>query len=169
MCELYPVMCSGDFFIVAPAFYEVIELKKKKKKKKKKSWQNVRCGRGKTINLFSYFRFPIFLHQNPVVILYARILLQNLLCSYWVLNCILSYGLLGMLPPGRELWLMAFHKLFPITFEKMFFRLRDRSTEFLVGWSLELLTEVKTDIVSSTVLSSALRLQNKVAEMLESI
>lgn len=29
-------MCSGDFFIVAPAFYEVIELKKKKEEKEKK-------------------------------------------------------------------------------------------------------------------------------------
>lgn len=45
-----------DFFILAPVFYEVIEFKK--------SWQKVWYGRRETINLFSYFLFPIFLSSE---------------------------------------------------------------------------------------------------------
>lgn len=67
LCNVLGSIGFRDFFIVAPALYKVME-----PKKKKKSWQKVRCGRGETINLFSYFLFPIFAPQNPVVNLLCR-------------------------------------------------------------------------------------------------
>ena len=66
-CNVLGRIGFRDFFIVAPALYKVME-----PKKKKKSWQKVRCGRGETINLFSYFLFTIFAPQNPVVNLLCR-------------------------------------------------------------------------------------------------
>lgn len=68
-CNVFGSIGFRDFFIVAPAFYEVIELKKKKQIGKKSDVAEV-----KTINLFSYFLFPIFFSQNPVVILHTHIL-----------------------------------------------------------------------------------------------
>lgn len=73
-----------------------------------------------------------------------------------------------MLAPKRELELIACHQSSLITFEKMFFRLRDSRMAFPVELRLDVLTVVKND-VSPTFLSSSLRPQNTVAERLEPI
>ena len=66
-CNVLGSMSFRDFFIVAPTFYEVIELTKKSLGKNQ-MWERW----GETIHLFSYFLFPIFIPQNPVVVLHSH-------------------------------------------------------------------------------------------------
>lgn len=47
-----------DFFIVAPAFYEVIELEKKKRKRKKNLGKKSDVAEVKPLTFFPTFAFP---------------------------------------------------------------------------------------------------------------